>query len=119
MGVKREQSSSNTNGHAESNSNVHLPVLRVGIIGCGEISQVAHIPTINFLSHQFQTTYLCDISEQSLQHYAGRVLGGPPKVTCSAEELCASPDVDVVIVANADAYHVEHVFWPLRATNTV
>jgi hypothetical protein len=106
MGVNREKPNSLSNGH--------LPVLRVGIIGCGEISQVAHIPTINFLSHRFQTTYLCDISEQSLQHCARRVLGEPPKVTCSAEDLCASPDVDVVIIANADAYHVDHGILALK-----
>ncbi|KAL8397809.1 hypothetical protein RB594_004495 [Gaeumannomyces avenae] len=91
------------------------PVLRVGIIGCGEISQVAHIPNINFLSHLFRTTYLCDISRQALAHCAGRVAGGvSPKTTTDAAELCASPDVDVVLIANADAYHVEHGVLALR-----
>lgn len=83
-------------------------ILRVGIIGCGEISQVAHIPNINLLSHKFQTTYLCDISQQALRHCAKRVLGGAPKTTSNAAELCASPDVDIVLIANADAYHVHH-----------
>ncbi|KAL3478321.1 hypothetical protein BJX99DRAFT_256648 [Aspergillus californicus] len=89
-------------------------VLRVGIIGCGEISQVAHIPNINFLAHRFRTTYLCDISEQSLKHCAQKVLGGTPKTTSSAKQLCSSPDVDVVIIANADAYHVEHGIMALQ-----
>ncbi|EEU42305.1 uncharacterized protein NECHADRAFT_40437 [Fusarium vanettenii 77-13-4] len=83
-------------------------ILRVGIIGCGEISQVAHIPNINFLSHKFQTTYLCDISKQALAHCAKKVQGGTPKTTIDPAELCSSPDVDVVLIANADAYHVEH-----------
>ncbi|KAF6836698.1 oxidoreductase [Colletotrichum plurivorum] len=83
-------------------------ILRVGIIGCGEITQVAHIPNINFLSHRFQTTYLCDISQQALQHCSRKVQGGTPKTTTDASELCSSPDVDVVVIANADAYHVEH-----------
>lgn len=83
-------------------------ILRVGIIGCGEISQVAHIPNINFLAHKFQTTYLCDVSQLSLDHCAKKVLGGTPKTTKSAHEICASDDVDVVLIANADAYHVEH-----------
>jgi predicted dehydrogenase len=90
------------------------PILRVGIIGCGEISQVAHIPNINFLAHRFRTTYLCDISQQSLRHCAQRVLGETPKITTNAEELCASPDVDVVLIANADAYHVEHGILALQ-----
>lgn len=89
-------------------------ILRVGIIGCGEISQVAHIPNINNLAHRFKTTYLCDISENVLRHCAGKVLGGTPKVTASAEELCSSSDVDVVIIANADAYHIEHGLLALQ-----
>ncbi|ENH69542.1 Inositol 2-dehydrogenase 3 [Fusarium oxysporum f. sp. cubense race 1] len=89
-------------------------ILRVGIIGCGEISQVAHIPNINFLSHKFQTTYLCDISKQALAHCATKVQGGTPKTTTNPEELCSSPDVDVVLIANADAYHVEHGILALK-----
>ncbi|KAH7113705.1 hypothetical protein B0J13DRAFT_574406 [Dactylonectria estremocensis] len=89
-------------------------ILRVGIIGCGEISQVAHIPNINFLAHRFRTTYLCDISEQSLHHCAQRVLGGTPKITTNAEQLCSSADVDIVIIANADACHVEHGVLALK-----
>jgi predicted dehydrogenase len=89
-------------------------VLRVGIIGCGEISQVVHIPNINNLAHRFRTTYLCDISEQALKHCAQKVQGGIPKVTSSAKELCASADVDVVMIANADAYHVEHGILALQ-----
>lgn len=91
------------------------PVLRVGIIGCGEISQVAHIPNINFLSHRFRTTYLCDISPESLRHCAQRVLSETPKLTSSAKELCSSPDVDVVIIANADVFHVEHGIYALQS----
>ncbi|KAJ5974036.1 hypothetical protein N7481_011246 [Penicillium waksmanii] len=90
------------------------PILHVGIIGCGEISQVAHIPNINFLAHRFRTTYLCDISQQSLRHCAQRVLGETPKSTASAEELCASPDVDVVLITNADAYPVEQGILALQ-----
>jgi predicted dehydrogenase len=89
-------------------------VLRIGIIGCGEISQVAHIPNINFLAHKFQTTYLCDISQQALAYCATKVLGGTPRTTTDAAELCASPDVDAVLIANADTYHVEHGLLALQ-----
>ncbi|KAI5928354.1 hypothetical protein F4810DRAFT_127 [Camillea tinctor] len=89
-------------------------ILRVGIIGCGEIAQVAHIPNINFLSDLFQTTYLCDISKQALAHCLRKVEGPTPKTTTSPEELCSSPEVDVVLIANADAYHVEHGILALK-----
>ncbi|KAJ0304804.1 hypothetical protein COL5a_004293 [Colletotrichum fioriniae] len=95
-------------------SQQQTPILRVGIIGCGEITQVAHIPNLNFLSHRYQTTYLCDISQQALEHCARKVQGGAPKTTADAAELCSSPDVDVVVIANADAYHVEHGLLALK-----
>ncbi|CAI4212825.1 unnamed protein product [Parascedosporium putredinis] len=69
-------------------------ILRVGIIGCGEVSQVIHIPTLNLLTHRFRITYLCDISRQALEFCAARV--------------------DVVIVANADPFHVEHGLLALK-----
>ncbi|KAI1409250.1 hypothetical protein F5Y13DRAFT_182148 [Hypoxylon sp. FL1857] len=95
-------------------NNNNGPILRVGIIGCGEIAQVAHIPNINFLSHLFRTTYLCDISKQALAHCSTKVNGTIPKTTTDPEVLCSSSEVDIVLVANADAYHVEHGILALK-----
>jgi predicted dehydrogenase len=90
-------------------------ILRVGIIGCGEVSQVVHIPNLNALRDWFQTTYLCDISQQALLHCKTKVSGSlQPKTTTNAEELCASSEVDVVLIANADAYHVPHALLALK-----
>jgi predicted dehydrogenase len=89
-------------------------ILRIGIIGCGEVAQVAHIPNLNFLSHKFLITYLCDISEDALAHCARMVQGGQPKTTVNAEVLCASDDVDVVLICNADEYHVPHGILALK-----
>ena len=89
-------------------------ILRVGIIGCGEVAQVIHIPTLNFLSHRYQITYLRDISRQSLDHCAKKIPGTVLSTTTDPEELCSSPIVDVVIVCNANAYHVEHGLLALK-----
>ncbi|KAJ5206844.1 hypothetical protein N7491_002523 [Penicillium cf. griseofulvum] len=94
-------------------------ILRVGIIGCGEITQVAHIPTLGFLSDYFQVTYLCDISDNALEHCSKKVIGGTPKTTLKAEELCASPDVDIVMIANSDAFHVPHALLGLKHDKVV
>lgn len=88
-----------------------MTALRVGVIGCGEVAQVSHIPNFSFLSTKFRITYLCDISQQCLQHCAKMVRGGdgrPPSTTTDPEELCASPEVDVVLICSADEYHVAH-----------
>ncbi|KAJ5770032.1 uncharacterized protein N7511_002083 [Penicillium nucicola] len=94
-------------------------ILRVGVIGCGEITQVAHIPTLGFLSDFFQITYLCDVSGNALQHCKNKVIGGVPQTTCNAEELCASPNVDIVMIANSDAFHVPHTILGLTHNKIV
>lgn len=89
-------------------------ILRVGIIGCGEISQVAHIPNINAMSHRFETTFLCDVSGDALAYCASRVIPRPPRMTKNAEELCASDEVDVVLIASANAFHVPQALLALK-----
>ncbi|KAK6522848.1 hypothetical protein TWF281_002279 [Arthrobotrys megalospora] len=90
-------------------------VIRLGLIGCGEIAQVAHIPTITFLSSKFRLTYLCDVDPNSLSFCASRVAGSiRPKTTQSASELCSSPDVDAVFVCSSDAVHTMHGVLALK-----
>lgn len=111
--IQRVPNCTNGTNEADTASSSSPRILRVGIIGCGEIAQVVHIPTINFLSHRFKITYLCDISRQALDHCAKKVPASP-HTTTDAEELCSSTDVDIVVVANADAYHVEHGIMALK-----
>ncbi|KAJ1330996.1 myo-inositol 2-dehydrogenase-like protein [Microdochium nivale] len=90
-------------------------VLRVGLIGCGEVSQVIHIPALGFLRTHFRITYLCDVSPSALAHCAAAIPGTtPPQTTRDPGQLCASPEVDVVLVASSDEYHAEHAVAALR-----
>lgn len=89
-------------------------VIKVGIIGCGEITQVAHISTLSFLSDFFTITYLCDVSVASLEHNAQKILNHVPKTTQDPSELCASPDVELVFIASSDEYHAIHVIEGLK-----
>lgn len=41
-----------------------MTILRVGIIGAGEVAQVIHLPVLSMLSHLFTTTIICDISQK-------------------------------------------------------
>ena len=95
-------------------------VVRVGIIGCGEVSQVIHIPTLSHLSALYRITYLCDVSDNALEHSRGKIIGNSPvKTTREPAELCSSPDVDVVLVVNSDEYHAEHAVLGLEYNKTV
>jgi predicted dehydrogenase len=100
---------------AATPANSTAQILRVGIIGGGEVSQVIHIENLNTLSDWYQTTHLCDVSQQALAHCATKVLGrAKPKTRKSAGELCTSSKFDVVLIANADAYHIPYALLALK-----
>jgi predicted dehydrogenase len=92
---------------------VERKILNVGIIGCGEVAQVIHIPTLTFMHRWFRITYLCDVSPGALKHCAA-ILHNVPKTTRDPQELCASQDVDVVMVINSDEYHAAHAIIALQ-----
>ncbi|KAK6340184.1 hypothetical protein TWF730_001952 [Orbilia blumenaviensis] len=91
------------------------PPIRIGLIGCGEIAQVAHIPNLTYLSSKFELTYLCDTNAESLAFCASRCSNASIKCTESASDLCQSPDVDAVMVCSSDAFHTEHGLLALKA----
>ncbi|KAJ4356256.1 uncharacterized protein N0V89_004287 [Didymosphaeria variabile] len=88
-------------------------IVNVGLIGCGEIAQVVHIPTLLFMREYFRITYLCDVSPAALEH-CSRSIPNKHQATRNVEELCASNEVDVVLVANSDEYHAAHAVVALR-----
>ncbi|RFU33977.1 hypothetical protein B7463_g2340, partial [Scytalidium lignicola] len=89
-------------------------IIRVGIIGCGEISQVSHIPALGFMSDRFKITCLCDISTQALEFCKQKVIGSIPSITTNPEELCRSQEVDVVFILSASEFHTTHALIALR-----
>lgn len=77
--------------------------LRIGIVGCGEVTQVIHLPTLAQLPGLFEVTALCDISDRVLKSVAD--LTAPVATYERYEDLVADSNVDVVLVANPNAYH--------------
>ena len=73
--------------------------LRVGIVGCGQIAQIMHLPYLTELP-QYEITALCDISPKVLN-----TVGEWYHVNNRYEdynELIARDDVDVVLVLTVD-----------------
>ncbi|KAF2767805.1 NAD(P)-binding protein [Teratosphaeria nubilosa] len=93
-------------------------IVRVGLIGCGEVAQTVHIPTLNNFNELFKITYLCDVSPQALKHCASKVAGDAPRLTRDAKELCSSPEIDVVFIINSTEYHVPHALLALEHGKT-
>ena len=79
--------------------------LRVGIVGCGEVTQIMHLPSLTQLAEQFTVTALCDVSDTVLQGVGEQ--WRVPKRYHEYRDLLAQDDVDAVLIANPDAYHAE------------
>lgn len=79
--------------------------LRVGLVGCGEVTQIMHLPSLYQLNDQFQVTALCDVSATVLE-----TVGDAWQVAYRCQDyhdLIEQPDVDAVLIANPNAYHAE------------
>jgi predicted dehydrogenase len=54
------------------------------------------------------------VSQQALKHCSKKVAGGPPRTTSDPEELITSPEVDVVLLCNANSFHPSHAILTLK-----
>ena len=87
--------------------------LRVGIVGCGEVTQIIHLPSLDQLHDRFAVTALCDVSPAVLE-----AVGDAWRISHRFGDhraLIEQADVDVVLVANPHAYHAEVVQAALDA----
>jgi predicted dehydrogenase len=73
--------------------------LRVGVVGCGRIAQIAHIPYLRELPG-FELAAICDISKRVTDDVGD--LFGVAKRYQSYEEMLSKTDLDVVLVCNRD-----------------
>src|SRR5262245_9340446 len=70
--------------------------LRVGIVGCGGIAQMMHMPTLAERPDLFQIAALADVSQPTLDAVAARY--AVPFRTADFRELVARPEVDAVLL---------------------
>ena len=73
--------------------------LRVGVIGCGQIAQIMHLPYLTELP-QFEVGAVCDISAKVV-NTVGEWYGVSARFVDYAE-LLAQPDIDIVAVLTMD-----------------
>ncbi len=87
-------------------------MIRVGVIGLGEVAQVVHLPVLASLPELFEVRAVCDISPLLVQQVGDRF--GVPHRFASASELVAAADLDAVLVLNSDEYHADCVVEALQ-----
>jgi predicted dehydrogenase len=75
--------------------------LRIGVVGCGVIAQVMHLPHLLELDDLFELRAVCDISEPTARACAARY--GDPKVFTSWEEMLSEP-LDAVLVLTSGSH---------------
>ncbi|MBN1266475.1 MAG: Gfo/Idh/MocA family oxidoreductase [Anaerolineales bacterium] len=71
--------------------------LKVGVVGCGQIAQIAHLPYLQELP-QFEICALCDLSAQVLQTLGEKY--NVANLYTDHDEMVQQEDLDIVLVAN-------------------
>ena len=105
--------------------------IRIGVIGCGGVAQMMHLPHLHELQERFELIGLCDVSPGALQLAGERY--GVARRHADHRALFREP-LDAVLVASADSHGAvvtealragKHVFtekplcWTLREADEV
>src|SRR4051794_40905911 len=76
-----------------------MPAIRLGIIGCGAIAQVQHLPNLATLREEFNVAIVCDRSPALAEHVAGAF--HVPRWVTEYRALLES-DVEAVLLCHTD-----------------
>jgi predicted dehydrogenase len=87
-------------------------LLRVGVLGCGPIAQAAHLESAS-KARNAELYAICDVAEDLLQRMACTYQ--PRKTFRDYDEMLNDSDLDAVIVATSDAFHVPAAIAALKA----
>jgi predicted dehydrogenase len=79
--------------------------IRVGFVGCGEVAQIMHWPSLYQLADRYEVTALCDVSPLVLAHLGKQ--WNVENLTTDHKELVTHGEVDAVLVASPNAFHAE------------
>jgi predicted dehydrogenase len=77
--------------------------LQVGVLGCGPIAQAAHLESATKAKNA-ELYAVCDVAEDLARRMA--VTHGAAKVFTDYVTMLADPELDAVIIATSDAFHV-------------
>src|SRR5437870_3905155 len=87
-------------------------LLRIGVVGCGPIAQAAHFEACR-KARNAELYAICDLAEDLVAMMSAI---HQPRVTyLDYDAMLADPQVEAVIVATADQFHVEHASRALAA----
>ena len=73
--------------------------VKIGVVGCGDIAQIQHLPALKELAEEYEVTMVCDVSP-SLAKYVADWFDVPNHVTDYRHLL--DSDVDAVLLCHRD-----------------
>jgi predicted dehydrogenase len=86
--------------------------LGMGILGCGPISQFAHLESVQ-KSRNTVLQAVCD-ADEGLAHHFGRFYDAK-RIYLDYDQMLADPQVDAIIIGISDAFHVPAALKALAA----
>jgi predicted dehydrogenase len=87
-------------------------LLRVGVLGCGPIAQAAHFESCT-KARNAELYAICDVADDLRERMAWT--HAPRKSFADYDAMLADPDLEAVIVATSDAFHVPAALRALQA----
>ncbi|HTT26271.1 MAG TPA: Gfo/Idh/MocA family oxidoreductase, partial [Thermoplasmata archaeon] len=86
--------------------------LRVGVLGCGPIAQAAHLESAA-KARNVELYAICEVADDLRERMACAY--SPRKTYRDYDEMLSDPDLEAVVIATADAFHVPASLAALRA----
>jgi len=87
-------------------------VLKIGLLGCGAIAQIAHIPAA-LRARRVHLAAICDGAKDLLEKVGRKA--GVERLYADFSEMLADEQVQAVIIAAPDAFHVPLAIQALEA----
>src|SRR5579872_3794316 len=86
--------------------------IRVGVLGAGQIAQAAHFESC-VKARNADLEAICDVADDLRERMT--IAHGARKSYADYDQMLADPEIDAVIIATADAFHVPASLKALRA----
>jgi len=86
--------------------------VNIGILGCGPIAQAGHFESVT-KARNTRLHAICDVAEDLVDRFA--VTHGAARSYTDYDTMLADPQLDAVIIATADAFHVPAALAALAA----
>src|SRR4051812_20994140 len=86
--------------------------LQVGILGCGPIAQFAHLESAQKAAN-VDLHAVCDADRELAERFGG--FYDARRIHTDYDEMLADPDLEAVVIATSDAFHVPAALKALAA----